>query len=89
MISSIQKISIKIYEKSYKNVLIFYIGYVTIQDPKYVKINSINLFYFIFNKVNGYFEEINGNRYLRLVPIVLGHYYDLFKYHWFCTNQLT
>ena len=25
--------------------------------------------YLIFNKVNGYFEEINGNKYLTLVPI--------------------
>ena len=24
--------------------------------------------YLIFNKTNGYFEEINGNRYLTLVP---------------------
>ena len=24
--------------------------------------------YLIFNKVNGYFEEINGNKYLTLVP---------------------
>ena len=68
MISSIQKISIKIYEKSYKNILIFYIGYVTIKDSKYVKINSVNLLYLTFNKVNGYLEEINGNKYLRLVP---------------------
>ena len=32
------------------------------------KINSINPVYFIINKVNGYFEEINGNKYLTLVP---------------------
>ena len=28
---------IKIYEKSYKNILISYIGYVTIKDSKYGK----------------------------------------------------
>ena len=41
-----------------------------IKDSKYIKINSMNLLYFIFNKVNGYFEEINGNYllYLTLVP---------------------
>ena len=39
-----------------------------IKDSKYVKINSVNPLYLIFNKVNGYFEEINGNRYLMLVP---------------------
>ena len=26
--------------------------------------------FLIFNKVNGYFEEINGNKYLTLVPLV-------------------
>ena len=34
--------NIKIDEKSYKNILIYYIGYVTIKDLKYVKINSVN-----------------------------------------------
>ena len=29
----------------------------TIKDLKYVKINSANTLYLIFNKVNGYFEE--------------------------------
>ena len=52
----------------HKNILIYYIGYVTIKDSKYVKINSMNLLYLIFNKVNGYFEETNGNKYLTLVP---------------------
>ena len=33
-----------------------------------MKINSINPFYLIFSKVNEYFEEINGNKYLTLVP---------------------
>ena len=40
----------------------------TIKDSKYVKINSVNPLYLIFNKVNGYFEEINGNKYLTPVP---------------------
>ena len=61
--------SIKIHEKSYKDILIYYIVYVTIKNSKYVKINRVNPFYLIFNKVNGYFEEINGNKYLTLVPI--------------------
>ena len=34
--------NIKIDEKSYKDILIYYIGYVTIRDSKYVKINSVN-----------------------------------------------
>ena len=36
---------IKIDEKSYKYILIYYIGYVTIKDSKYVKINNVNLLY--------------------------------------------
>ena len=40
----------------------------TIKDWKYIKIYSVNPLYLIFNKVNGYFEEINGNKYLMLVP---------------------
>ena len=39
-----------------------------IKDSKYVKINSVNPSYLIFSKVNRYFEEINENKYLRLVP---------------------
>ena len=47
---------IKIYEKSYKNILIYYIGYVTIKDSKYVKVNSINPLH------------INKNKYSKLLP---------------------
>ena len=47
--------NIKIDKKSYKNILVYYIGYVTIEDSKYIKINN--------NKVNEYFEEINKSKY--------------------------
>ena len=60
--------NIKIDEKSYKNILICYIGCVAIKDSKYVKIYGVNLLYIIFNKVNGCFEEVNENKYLMLVP---------------------
>ena len=40
----------------------------SIKDSKYEKINSVNPFCLIFSKLNGYFEEINGNEYLTLVP---------------------
>ena len=59
--------NIKIDEKSYKNILIYYIAYVTIKDSKYVKINSVNLSDLMFNRINGYFEEINGKKYLTVV----------------------
>ena len=44
---------------SYKNILIYYTGYVTINGLKYLKINTVELLYLIFSKMNGYFEEIN------------------------------
>ena len=58
--------NIKIDEKSYKNILIYYIGYVTIK--KDLNIFSVNPLYLIFSYVKGYFEEISGNKYLTLVP---------------------
>ena len=60
--------NIKIDEKSHKNILIYYTGYVTIKDLKYFKINSVNSLYLIFSKVNRYFEEIVKNIDLMLVP---------------------
>ena len=47
---------IKIDEKSYKNNLTYYTGYVTIK--KDLKIYIVNSLYLILNSVNGYFEEI-------------------------------
>ena len=58
--------NIKIDELSYKNILVYYIGYVTIK--KHLKISSENPLYLMFNKMNGYFEEIHKNKYLTLVP---------------------
>ena len=50
--------NIKIDENWYKNILIYYIGHVTLKDlTKYVKTNSLNLLYLIINKVNGYISE--------------------------------
>ena len=51
--------NIKIDEKPQQNILIYYIGYVTIKYLKYVKIDRVNPLYLTFNKVNGYFKEIN------------------------------
>ena len=45
---------IRIDEKSYKYILIYYIGYVTIK--KHLKIYSVNPLYLVFNKVNRYFN---------------------------------
>ena len=51
---------------SHKNILIYYIPYVMIKDSKYIKINSVNHLYLMFNKMNGYLEEINENKKLKL-----------------------
>ena len=57
--------NIKIDEKSCKNILIYNIGYLKIKE--YVKIYSVNCLYPIFRNVNGYFEEVNKSKYLKLV----------------------
>ena len=49
--------NIKIDEKSYKNILIYYIGYVTIKDSKYVK-----------NNCKCTLKELMEIKYLTLVP---------------------
>ena len=43
---------IQIDEKSYKNILIYYIGYETIKDLKYIKVNSVDPLYRLFRKVS-------------------------------------
>ena len=55
---------LKIDKKSYKNIDIYYIGYITVKDSDYVKINSVNLLYLIISEVDGYIKEENGSKYL-------------------------
>ena len=57
------KNNIKTGRISYKNITyhIYYIVYVTIKNSKYVKLYSVNPLYLMLNKMNGYFEEIDGN----------------------------
>ena len=57
---------IKIDEISYKNI-IYYIGYVTVKNLSYTKINSVKLLYLIIDKINGYIEESNESKYLIIV----------------------
>ena len=57
--------NIKKDEMSYKNILIYYIGCVTIKKCR--KICSVNPLYLIFKYMNGYVKEINGKKYLVLV----------------------
>ena len=45
---------LKIDKKSYKNIDIDYIGYITVKDSDYVKIDSVNPVYLIISDIDGY-----------------------------------
>ena len=58
---------VKIDKKSYKEIGIYYIGYVTVKIIENCSnINSVNPLYLTINKSNWHFEEKNGNKYLVL-----------------------
>ena len=46
------------------NLGIYYIGYVT-KKPEY-KINSVNHLYLMINRIDGFIEEKNGDKYLNI-----------------------
>ena len=41
---------LKIDKNSYKNIDIYYIGYITMKDSDYLRISSLNLLYLIIDK---------------------------------------
>ena len=47
---------------------IYYMGYVT-KTPEW-NVNSINHSYFMTNKIDGFTEEKNGDKYLNIADIV-------------------
>ena len=56
---------LKIDRKSYKNIGIYNIGYITIKKvDDYESIYSVNLLYLLVNHANGYIEAKNVNKYL-------------------------
>ena len=57
---------IKIGEKSYQNILIYHIGYVTVKDLSYMTRNSVKPLLY-YRQKNRYIEESNDNKYLALV----------------------
>ena len=67
IIKNLNRNKIKIDDKWYKSILIYYIGCVMVKDLWLIKINSVNLLYLIIHKINGYIGENNGNKYLTLV----------------------
>ena len=44
---------LKIDKRSYKNISIYYIGYITMKDSDYAKVNSVNPLYLIIGEVDG------------------------------------
>ena len=56
---------LKIDKKSYKNIGIYNIGYITIKKiDDCENIYSVNPLYLLVNHASGYIEEKNGNKYL-------------------------
>ena len=56
---------LKIDKKSYKDIDIYYIGYITIKKiDDCENIYSVNPLYLIIGKVDGHIKENNGNKYL-------------------------
>ena len=51
-------------KKSYKNINIYYFGYINVKDSDYVKMNSVNPLYLIISDVLGRIEETNKSKYL-------------------------
>ena len=56
---------LKIDKKSYKDIDIYYIGYITIKKfSDCENIHSVNLLYLIIHSATGYFKEKNSEKYL-------------------------
>ena len=56
---------LKVDKKSYKNIDIYYIGYITIKKiDDYESIYSVNPLYLRIDHASGYIEEKDGNKYL-------------------------
>ena len=56
---------LKIDKRSYKNIDVYYIGYITMKSiSDYESIHSVNRLYFVVGKVDGYIEGSNETKYL-------------------------
>ena len=61
---------LKIDKKPYKDLDIYYIGYITIKKiGNYENIHSVNPLYLIFHSATGYFKEKYNEKYLIPDPI--------------------
>ena len=58
---------LKIYKKDYKEIDVYYIGYVTVKKiANCSNINSVNPLYLMIDEMIGHFEGKNENKYLVL-----------------------
>ena len=55
---------LKLDKKSFKNIVISYIGYITKKD-KY-KINRVNPLYLLVYEIDGFIEKKEGSKYLKI-----------------------
>ena len=54
-------------KKSCQHINIYYIGYIINKNSKYVNIHGVNPLYIMVNKVEGFIEEKDENKYLNFV----------------------
>ena len=52
---------LKLDKKSFKNIGVYFIGYITKKDE--YKINSVNPLYILVHRINGFIEEKKGSKY--------------------------
>ena len=55
---------IKLEKKSFENIAIYYVGYITKKDE--YKINTMNPVYLLTGEIDGFIEEKEGNKYLNV-----------------------
>ena len=56
---------LKLDKKSYMNIDIYYIGYITKKKNEY-KINSVNPLYLLIIRIDGFTEEKRANKYFNI-----------------------
>ena len=67
-IKNLNSKKIKRNKKSYKNILVYCIGYVTVKNLRHLNYKSVNSLYLIINEINRCIEESNWMKYLTLFP---------------------
>ena len=66
---------LKLDQKSFKNIGVYYIGYIT-KKCEY-KVNSVNPLYLLVHRTDGFIEEKKGSKYLNIA--FKGSYSELLK----------